>query len=349
MAASSENDSMIRSSSGGEEEDEYGWMELQSNVYSAGIASVIQQIDAKSKANSEGKKKGTVRILVAVAVIFLAIGLQVFLVVKVKSLVCAKSVHYIRERYSEYEEHMYSETDDQSRGKGEIILDNFDSLDDDFKAEVCQFPLTQPDFLFAMLFLWTLTIVCEVRRCIFWVRRFVFITETDSEGHVHVIHPKEGTESRDLSHYGLDEGTTGLKSLSIPMKAVISLLFAVQASTALFLLWVGCRWLTATPSFSDLILNGLALTFIVEIKDMLYEELLPKLFQEETEVIRVRRERVDRNWFGMDSLLAPIFWAALSALWVVLYMFYFQAVLPDYRWDVKGPCYKFLTEVLTAV
>jgi len=341
MAASSENDSMISG-----EKDEYGWMELQSNVYSAGIASVIQQIDAKSKANAEGKKKGTVRIMVALAVIFLAIGLQVFLVVKVKSLVCAKSVHYIRERYSEYEEHMYSETDDQSRGKGEIMLENFESLDDDFKAEVCQFPLTQPDFLFAMLFLWTLTIVCEVRRCIFWVRRFVFITETDSEGHVHVIHPEEveGTET-----FGLDEGTTGLKSLSIPMKAVILLLFVVQASTALFLLWVGCRWLTATPSFSDLILNGLALTFIVEIKDMLYEELLPKLFQEETEVIRVRREAVDRNWFGMDSLLAPIFWAVLSALWVVLYMFYFQAVLPDYRWDVKGPCYKFLTEVLTAV
>jgi len=340
MPASTENDAMISEANGAEEE-EYNWMELQGNVYSAGIASVIMQIDAKNKGGGDDKVKGAVRITIAAAVVVLAIGLQVFLVIKVKALVCAKSVHAIREIYSEYEDHMYSQTyltvNGKHRGKApEFFLpDNFDSLDDEIKENVCQFPLTQPDFLFSILFMWTVTIFYEVRKCFNWARRFIMITETDySAAHVQVTHDSE--------KYGLDEGTTGLTGLSKLMKTIIGLLFFVQAITALFLLWVGCRWLTATPSFSDLILNGLALTFIVEIKDMLYEHLLPRLFQEETEVIRVRRESLSMHW---GTLLVPVLWTVASALWVSLYMACLQQVLPNYRWDVKGPCSNFLMEM----
>jgi len=348
MAASAETDAMI---SGEEETEEYNWIGMQENVYSAGISSVIQQIDAKVQGKGADNMKGAVRIMIALAVIVLAIGLQVFLVVKVKTLVCAKSVHGIRETYSIYQDHMYSEKEETINGKyrgiGEMDGD-FDTLDDDVKEEVCQFPLSQPDFLFAILFMWSMTIVAEVRRCIFWARRFIIYTETDLEGPCHVIHP-EGLPEGAPERFGLEDGTTGLKSLSKTLKAVIAIIFAVQTSTALFLLWVGCRWLTASPNFADLILNGLALTFIVEIKDMLYADLLPTLLRSETEIIRVRAEPVERKWIGMDSMLAPVFWAMVSALWCWLYLFHLQAVLPQYKWDVKGPCYKFLTEVLTKV
>jgi len=223
MPASTENDAMISEANGAEEE-EYNWMELQGNVYSAGIASVIMQIDAKNKGGGDDKVKGAVRITIAAAVVVLAIGLQVFLVIKVKALVCAKSVHAIREIYSEYEDHMYSQTyltvNGKHRGKApEFFLpDNFDSLDDEIKENVCQFPLTQPDFLFSILFMWTVTIFYEVRKCFNWARRFIMITETDySAAHVQVTHDSE--------KYGLDEGTTGLTGLSKLMKTIIGLLF----------------------------------------------------------------------------------------------------------------------------
>jgi hypothetical protein len=359
MAASTENDSKTSFSSTEESEEEMNggspsrrmswmhepeevnWLELQNNVYSAGIASVVQQISFEG----EPKAKRFTRVAIALAVVVLAIGLQVFLVMKVKSLVCAKSVHAIRDIYSEYEDHMYSKTyltvNGKNRGSGpEFFLpENFDTLDEDFKADVCQFPLTQPDFLFAILFMWTLTICAELRRCCMWAYRFLIITATDREDWVHLTHAENAEK------HGLEEGQIGLTKLSMTIKVAIFLLFTVQGSTALFLLWVGCRWLMATPSFSDLILNGLALSFIVEIKDMLYEDLLPKLFQKETEVIRVRTEDFKQTW---GTLMIPVLWAVVAALWVVLYMFYFQAVLPDYRWDVKGPCFEFLMQ-MTAV
>ncbi|CAK0903614.1 unnamed protein product [Prorocentrum cordatum] len=72
---------------------------------------------------------------------------------------------------------------------------------------------------------------------------------------------------------------------------------------------------------------------------------MPQLFKEETEIIRVRREPFHMEW---TTLLVPVFWAVASFSWESLYMRYFQRVLPDYKWDVKGPCYKFLTKALTA-
>merc|ERR1712070_681453 len=39
--------------------------------------------------------------------------------------------------------------------------------------------------------------------------------------------------------------------------------------------WLGCRWLIATNSFADLFLNAVALAFVFDLKDILYNQLLP--------------------------------------------------------------------------
>merc|ERR1740117_1391056 len=41
------------------------------------------------------------------------------------------------------------------------------------------------------------------------------------------------------------------------------------------LLWLGCRWLVATNNFQDLLLNGLALEFILELSTLIYEAMAP--------------------------------------------------------------------------
>merc|ERR1712032_430502 len=128
------------------------------------------------------------------------------------------------------------------------------------------------------------------------------------------------------------------------LKAAIALLFSVQGGTALFLGWVGCRWLVATPSFSDIILNGLALAFIVEIKEMLYNDVFPKIFHEETQLIRVKK---DSHTLKLDapSLAVPVCLTLGSFAWVFTYMYQLQAVLPEYQWDIKLPCLEFIAEL----
>jgi len=287
---------------------------------------------------------------------FLAVGMQLFLVMKVKHLVCAGSVHAIREVYSDYEKHMYSHTvltvNGKYRGAGPEYFSpgNFETLDDEFKKTICQFPLSQPDFLFAILFMWSLTVFAEIRMCFASAYRLLWLTHTSSEAHVVITSPvgaydehRHGVPGRHAIKHGLDDGQSGLLGLSRLAKALIGTLFTIEVVIATLLLWIGCRWLLATPSFSDLILNGLALVFIVQIKDMLYEQVLPYLFQHETEVVRMKREPLSMT---CKTVATPIFFTLVSATWVWLYMYYFQAVLPDYRWDVRGPCFEFLSELL---
>ena len=46
------------------------------------------------------------------------------------------------------------------------------------------------------------------------------------------------------------------------MKAIITFLVLLpRFGIACYLLWLGCRWLTATNNFADLILNAVALEF----------------------------------------------------------------------------------------
>merc|ERR1712224_1012172 len=47
-------------------------------------------------------------------------------------------------------------------------------------------------------------------------------------------------------------------------------------SICLLLTHIGCRWLTATESFSDLILNALALEFVIGVDENILEFFLPQ-------------------------------------------------------------------------
>merc|ERR1719284_1191152 len=99
------------------------------------------------------------------------------------------------------------------------------------------------------------------------------------------------------------------------------------------LLWLGCRWLAATNDFSDLVLNAVAFEFLLMLKELLYHTLVP-----------ARNKRDLKNTFiRPPSRLEPAgYWAFLNtfslalvaAAWVLYYVYGFQTVLPEYRWDV---------------
>lgn len=104
-----------------------------------------------------------------------------------------------------------------------------------------------------------------------------------------------------------------------------------------FLLWLGCRWLTATNDFGNLISNAVALEFVLYLKDLIYLALVSERNKREmrgTELIpTVKKES------GTAVLyLGAFFWGLITIAWIYLYIYYLQAVLPEYRWDVKDVC-----------
>lgn len=64
--------------------------------------------------------------------------------------------------------------------------------------------------------------------------------------------------------------------LTRPIKAMLmSTCILPRYVIDVYLLWLGCRWLAATPSFGDLLLNAVALEFILLLKDTLYAGVVP--------------------------------------------------------------------------
>merc|ERR1719262_1056172 len=64
--------------------------------------------------------------------------------------------------------------------------------------------------------------------------------------------------------------------MTVPIKAIIIFTILIpRCIIAAILLWLGCRWLTATNDFNDLLLNAVALEFILLLKELLYHTLVP--------------------------------------------------------------------------
>merc|ERR1712232_72586 len=132
---------------------------------------------------------------------------------------------------------------------------------ENIKMGICQIPLSQPCFLGVILLIWSLHCVADIKRVI---DLFACIVQ---------LGPSNGGFAR-LRH-GEEGGAVSVESFSMSAKtSIFALIFVPRLLVNSVLLWLGCRWLIATFKFEDLVLNGCALAFIKETKDLLFDTLV---------------------------------------------------------------------------
>lgn len=272
-------------------------------------------------------------------ILVLVLILQIYLMAELKALVTSVAVNQIRSVYDRYEIIMYGNDTARMartangfhRGR-EPYFDpqNFEKLDEEDKEQVCQIPLSQPTFFMTLLTIWTFTVVADIRKAIdTWVR-IVRITPT-------IDSMKDSMEQAE----GSDEEFV-IIGLTAPVKITLSIvLFLPRLVVDIYLLWLGCRWLTATPSFEDVILNAVALEFILVLNNVIFSTVVPLQSVVDTRNTQIlpREKEVQPT---AKSVLAAFAWGIGSMIWVLLYMYLLQAVLPQYRWDVRDVCIEFL-------
>eukprot|EP00928_Gymnodinium_smaydae_P064512 TRINITY_DN47815_c0_g1_i1.p1 TRINITY_DN47815_c0_g1~~TRINITY_DN47815_c0_g1_i1.p1 ORF type:complete len:384 (-),score=40.19 TRINITY_DN47815_c0_g1_i1:191-1342(-) len=324
--------------------------------------SVVQLIYDANLSSLKKLPKGVLmsRYFITIFLVLLTISLQIYLLYEVKHYVSARAVHDIRIAYHQFEVHMY--TNDTSFEEGRRLkggrggrsrakalqtsgasetypLDfrgdpndwdplRFDTLDKDVKSSVCRIPMSQPFFFELILFLWSATCLQEFRNTWRLFKSLIINTATCSA----MGDAFEGDFSDKV-----DEGILVVQNLTLTTKGMISALLVVRSLVTAYLLWLGCRWLLATTSFSDVIINVCALEFILLIKDTVYFSLMP---------LRFRGELQNMKMLPQDKLASADYsqlWSVsgyfiLLATWVTLYMVYLQRVLPDYRWDAHQVC-----------
>lgn len=286
------------------------------------------------------------RLFTSLFLVIITIGLQIALLHYVKEYVSAKAVHDIRISYDKYEEHVYGCNVDAANctltinGKHRGITYPGDEVAwkvlmspvlDDHRSAICHIPLSHPGFLRLVLGIWVLTCIGEVRKA---CNLGYTIANLDS------------TNTMANAIDSTDDGEVITRMTGIMKVLLLLLTFVPRLCITIYLTWVGMRWLLATTSFGDLILNAVALEFILLIKEVIYAAVMPTRNHhdlQQTKIVPSPR-RMSAAWFNLTGSVSLL---GVTIIIVWAYMNFWQAVLPEYHWDVRTVCAQYIAKEYT--
>lgn len=311
---------------------------VEEDTYGYAIASIVRDLGWLTK-ESNLKYLRLLRLTSSFILLLWTIGLQVFLLHFVRKILTARSVHDIRHTYSDYERHMYPNHTTSFYAVGATFFrgvdgyrvdSNFETLEKDTQDYVCEIPLSQPLYLSMILLLWAMTCVYQLRQITDSILRCVWRPKT-------VISMQYATSPENE-----DPRTLVVEGLTVPVKVVLlCFVFMPQVLVNLYLLWLGSRWLVSTADLEELLLNAVALEFVANLKDGIYQSFVPlrsKLETQNTKIMPHKKRALLSCW----ELFSSFGWAIAAIMWSVLYINW-QRVLVDYKWDVRDLCEKYLT------
>lgn len=324
---------------------------LYEDTYSLAICILVR--DLRSLASGEQKPGLKMsRIGFAIALVIMTIGIQISIVICTKQFVTPNQVADIRDAYDKFEQvmynnHTYLNANGKQRGiPGYFDSSAFDNLSDDEKTAACNIPLSQQGFLFLILTIWSVTCFANLRQNIEMFLACIWCTPTKDDM-IDCLRPWDVAKD---THYGTKETKPleGKTANPIPVMVITGLTATVKAflifcvflpefCTTSYILWLGSRWLTATNDFGNIVCNAVALEFILQLKYILYEGFASERNKRDLSYTCVAPTS-RKEYAGYMVYFYTLVWLTLSGLWVYLYIYHLQHVLPDYKWDVNQVC-----------
>jgi hypothetical protein len=270
--------------------------------------------------------------------------MQFYVLYCTKLYICIPAVRKVRELYSQYHQEVFID--------GAFSQDAWDNFD--HAESLCQVPLSQPMFFLAILTIWTATCWVDLSESFRYFKLW-FRLRPPSE---HRLTEVEFCEENVLT-VAASKRTKGL---------VVGFVLVPKVLIAIYLWWLGARWLTATTCFQDLMLNAVALAFITELDELIYMVIVPEDIKALVQLYKITRRCDEFRLRHANSCIEDfeylqtmdndrdnkfkmrIIWM-LSVMLVVMalpvtYMYRLQHVLPDYRWDIHAPCEARIADIM---
>jgi len=328
-----------------EDPDTHEFQEIEESTYYGTMATMIKDLYFIFRTPpSKHKFERFTRIAFALCISLLLISCQLYVCVTIKTFVTSPAVRGIRNTYDEYQKIMYhGHVADSgygfSLGIGGPTGKNFDpsqfsKVPDDLKGSVCIIPFSQPGYLSIILLVWCLSVIGELRSCWFLAEWLWFIKRVDSLG--EMIDPVRAE-------------VLVIVGLPASMKTMISAtVLAPRLLTALILLWLGCRWLTATLDFTEVLINAIALEFVINLNSVIYTQLISDRSKRDNRNLKMDMPHIHSaeeakrpQWW---TFVGSVTWVIGAVVWIYLYIVHLQMVIPGYQWDVRGPCSPWVKE-----
>mmetsp|Transcript_16178 Transcript_16178/g.30118 ORF Transcript_16178/g.30118 Transcript_16178/m.30118 type:complete len:481 (-) Transcript_16178:75-1517(-) len=293
------------------------------------------------------------RTLLSSLILILNLFLQVYLFYYILKYVVPEAVAGIRDTYQQYEVIMYENhttlsLNGEIRGMdGYFNPAQFQKLDEELQQSVCTIPFSQPWFFIPLLFIWTMSCVREVKNATTLIYLLIVRMPTVKSMADSLLSQKElsGVKTRRELTQGKELNVKVIIGLTPLVKGVLCFgVLLPRIGVTCFLCWLGSRWLAAASDFGDLVLDTVAVEFLLLLKNLLFMTLVSDRNKRDLHHTEVRPATYTERatlWVYISSS----FWVFVAAGWVVLYCCYFQMVLLDYRWDVREECTKWITSV----
>jgi len=318
-----------------EEEEEDKFAPMHVDIFGAAVSSLI--CDANCLALGRHCHRNSIRafrVVASVVCCWAHMGLQTYLLYMVSTVVADLVVTEFRSTYDEYEVHMYGNTTHLNKNgfhRGEAAHfdpTRFATLDEEIQSTVCQMPLANDFFFLGVIFVWTLTCVVDVRKCFQMIHSFI------------VAMPSVNSIMHSVKLFPQDNGENEVVIVAVPVhfKAIlVSLILLPRLMVDCATVWLGCKWLAATAEMGELLLNAVALEFVVLLNECILVALVPKHGLDGLE--RTKTLVGSSRLASAEAAVGATFmWVFLCLGWCLAYVYWLQNVVPEYNWDIRGVC-----------
>eukprot|EP00931_Biecheleriopsis_adriatica_P008583 TRINITY_DN10973_c0_g1_i1.p1 TRINITY_DN10973_c0_g1~~TRINITY_DN10973_c0_g1_i1.p1 ORF type:complete len:436 (+),score=60.78 TRINITY_DN10973_c0_g1_i1:74-1381(+) len=323
-----------------EVEDAYGQImfgtegDIGEDAWAAAMVAIVRNLTVISmkRDNNMTYSLNIARMAWSLIICAANLSLQFGLLVSIHLYLVEPQVSHVQARYNHFLSTVFDD--------GHVLQDAWGKYD---KDEICSVSLLKPAFYYAMLAIWTLTQVNEIRNT---QRMFTSIlalpTATKNSEMLSFI---------ESGHFSLG-GKCHINKLTTPVRIALIITVVLPRGIIAFCLTVlGCRWLTATSKFSDMILNSLALEFVISIDELLFVSILPaatrvqiantKLFFAEGPRPKSMQEVEKSEWAGYRR---SVLYVLCAMLFLPAYGMIFQSVLPADMGQLRGMCAEHITK-----
>lgn len=295
--------------------------DLDENAYGAAAVALVRDIPSLIQEQKDGypwsmRSLTMARLAFSLGIMAANLVFQCLILWYIYIFVVEPAVRDVQELYHDFRTMNF---DDHGRLLGDVWEEY------GRKEEVCQITMSSRAFYYAVLLLWALLMMMELRS----VQRVTMdIWELRSVS----------STAEMLFHVNDDEVELGGKCLVIGLTpsiraAVIGLVCIPRFIIAILLLGLGCQWLSSSASFSDMTLNAMALEFVKNIDEILYEAILPRQLKQQiadTNVFRIQprylKKDVDKAEWG--AFRRTLGWIAFMTAFLAVFGQMVQTVLP---------------------
>ncbi|CAE7222310.1 unnamed protein product [Symbiodinium natans] len=241
------------------------------------------------------------------------------------------AIHQSQENYAQYHREIFDK-------EGNFLEDKWKVWTGPY-MELCNMPVTRARFATAITFLWCARMVSEIHDSIKLTRTLCAL-ETLPAGES----PAAGMK---LERNDMEEIET-IKVHSVGHAIRLNLLITVtlpKVLVAMALLYCGMRFLVATQSMADVILNALALEAIISIDNLMYEAFTPastRRHVEQTVLAFLAKDKdespAERENKNFRTIMT--YWLILLSVAVFAYVYTseIQQVLPNFPHDLRPHC-----------